>query len=488
LDHTYKGESGTTVILKDFLYRRIPDADTFHRQIAARFGLTRNDWKIAVVNSLGSEESFGIGELELELLEGTRLDVDGRPVQLEDGTQLQVSGWVGVSKDAYKDEIMAGIRVYVRGKIAVQTRDFDIPAGFTGEHTIRSYLVGQIHADWLDDDDQEDLVRSDRQGILWTSERGLAFQEWGQKLIKELGSKSETSRRQQVWDLFREKSNIEAVARERFPDNDLRRSVLDVARVVARTAARDSLENPGYVQSLVDIAFSLGPHKAIVDKLHEVSIDADSPFDALVGLFTQARVAEMYSLGQIAAERIRAIENLETKLTTAAEEAELQKLLEEAPWLINPQWTVLTQNQTLETARVALERWHEATYGTPLTTSAIDYRSKRPDFVLLNFNNALQVVELKKPGHEFNDDDFLRLHNYYEAITNFLAQHDEIRSDFPFGFRITLVCDTVTLNGVTQTAYQRLVSEVLTQITWEDFLRRTKKMHQDFLLVVNKGG
>ncbi|WP_281179989.1 hypothetical protein [Nocardia amamiensis] len=38
---------------------------------------------------------------------------------------------------------------------------------------MRSYLVGAIHVDWLDD--EEDLVRSDRQDIMWSSPRGEAL-------------------------------------------------------------------------------------------------------------------------------------------------------------------------------------------------------------------------------------------------------------------------------------------------------------------------
>jgi hypothetical protein len=486
-DQTFRANRGTTIILRNFLYRRIPEPQVFHRQLAARFGITRQDWAIKVIDSANHATSFQIGELAVDLLQGTKIDLVERPVVLEDGTRLPVLGWVGVSRDAYRDEVMAGIRIYARGKIVAQTRDFDIPAGFTGEHTIRSYLVGVIHADWLDEDDQEDLIRSDRQDILWSSERGQAFKQWGQELVRELGRSSQSSRQQQVWTLFRGKSGIEEQAAKLFDDPDIRRSVTDVARIVARTASRDSLENPEYVQSIVDLAFHLGPHRAIVDRLHEIAIDATSPFDALVGLFTQARVAEMYSLGQIAAERVRAIENLENKLASAKEESELQKLLEEAPWLIDPQWTVLTRNQTLETFRAAFERWYESTYGTPITTSAIAYKLKRPDFILMNFGNALQVVELKKPGYQFGDSDFERMHRYYEALTTFLQQNLEFKKDFPYVFHITLVCDSVKLDGIARTAYERLQDQVLTQISWEVFLRRTKLMHEDFLMVAKSG-
>ena len=44
---------------------------------------------------------------------------------------------------------------------------------------MRSYLVGEVHADWLDDD-AEDLIRTDRQSILWDSERGQASRGWAQ--------------------------------------------------------------------------------------------------------------------------------------------------------------------------------------------------------------------------------------------------------------------------------------------------------------------
>ena len=65
----------------------------------------------------------------------------------------------------YKDELMAGVRIYCRGKIAAQSLLFNKHAGFTGEYNIRSYLVGQLDADWLDEDD--DLIQTDRRDILW---------------------------------------------------------------------------------------------------------------------------------------------------------------------------------------------------------------------------------------------------------------------------------------------------------------------------------
>ena len=58
-----------------------------------------------------------------------------------DGTFYPLVGWMGYAKEPYKDDLMAGVRIYCRGKITAQTNIFNRKAGFTGEHDIRSHLI-----------------------------------------------------------------------------------------------------------------------------------------------------------------------------------------------------------------------------------------------------------------------------------------------------------------------------------------------------------
>src|SRR5436189_238138 len=99
-----------------------------------------------------------------------------------DGTFYPLTGWIAYSQHPYKDDLMAGVRIYCRGKIAAQTHIFNMKAGFTGEYDIRSYLIGTLNADWLDEG--EDLIRTDRQDILWSHELGQHFEAWGQSVVK----------------------------------------------------------------------------------------------------------------------------------------------------------------------------------------------------------------------------------------------------------------------------------------------------------------
>ena len=79
-DRTFRSQSGTTVRLIDFLPKRVPNQETFHRQMARRFGLPQNIFKISVEDTRNPKENppFEIGSLEIPLMEGTRVDVSRR--------------------------------------------------------------------------------------------------------------------------------------------------------------------------------------------------------------------------------------------------------------------------------------------------------------------------------------------------------------------------------------------------------------------------
>jgi len=485
-DKTYSPNMGTIIKFRNFLPRRTPDADTFHRQVARRFGLELPDFRIAIVDT-ETDEKFQVGQLEVEIEEATRINVDDRPVTLDEGMKLPVRGWVAYAKHPYKNEEVAGVRIYARGKIASTTRDFGLKAGFTGEHNLRSYLVGVIHADWIDEDDEEDLIRSDRQDILWASEKGIAFQEWGQKLLKELGKKSLFPMRQKAWKVFLEKSGLEDEAKKRFEDSKVAEAAMQVGKTIGSIASLEDLQDAEYVQNLKELVLTIAPHKMIVDKLKEVeTMEVDRPLELVSKIFNDAKVAEAASLGQVAMERIGALNKLEEilKSQSIADERTLQELLESAPWLINPQWTVLQANQTFESLRSAFERWYYNEYGEEiLTTTSGKGEKKRPDFVMLHIGRKVEIVEIKKPGHSLEDEEFDRLREYIERLQQFLNDNPTFKLDFP-ETHVTLICDKLNLSATPKLAYDKLFDDgILEKKTWEELLRDTRKVHEDFLKV-----
>lgn len=490
LDGAKQSWHGTRIILRQFSLKRVPSGDVLHRQISARFGISRTDWRVRIVDSDATEDSdqgFDVGDLEIPLMEGTRICVDDRPVPVklndEDALELitenlPVRGWVAYSRDPYKDDAMAGVRVFARGKLVAQTRDFDISAGFTGEYKMRSYVVGAIHADWLDDED--DLVRSDRQGIIWTSERGEALRQWGVTLLKELASGSEASARSRVWEDFLERSRLEERLRIAVPtDLAVRRAIQRAAKTLVRSVDRDRLRDADFVERAVQFAFAVGPHETLLQTLDEVADLSTGTLEPVIELFEKASVVEMYSLGQVARERIDAVETLKGLIESAStREYQLQQLIENAPWILYPDWTPLTRNQPLESLRGAFESWYFRNTGQEIATTSIN-STKRPDFVMLSYAGCIEIVEIKRPDHALTDEECQRALDYRYTVMDFLSESDQLTTRFP-RVRLTIICDKRSFSN---RMYGDMIEkdDDITLKNWATILHDTTQAHQDFL-------
>lgn len=494
-DGTYRKESGTTIRLSGFFPKRVPDADTFHRQLASRFVIAHSDFAIVVEDTRdpNTNSPKKVEHLNVAKVQSTVIDLSSRPVKTDAGEVLAVSGWLAMAKDAYKYEETAGVRIYARNKLVATTRDFEQPAGFTGEFTIRSYLVGEVYADWLDLDDGEDLIRSDRQSIIWESDYGRALRAWGGTLIKEIGKLAKDPRRKRVSAMFLEKSKLGDRARERFADEEVAKAALEIAKQIGSFAAEDELADDDYIEGLTDLILSVAPHKALIEAFRQFASEIDGgavpSLESLSDLFGKTRVAEMASYSQIAAERVRVIQELERIVLSNADESELQKLITRAPWLVEPSWTVISKNQTLKTFKSMFEDFYLDRTGDRVSL-AISMETKRPDFTLVSLGHRLYIVEIKRPKYDFVDGDAERLVNYIDVFDAFFAEHESIRNEFPQGYQIILIVDSL---GHKKPAHRQSIaaalrSEKLAHVKWKDFLYRTKRAHEQFLEASDKAG
>ena len=479
-DGTMSPSRGTRITLSDFFAKRVPDMDTLKRQLARKFSLNMPDFQISIVDS-ETGESDKLLETDIEIEPDTKIERD--ELIDSDDRKLHVRGWVAYSKHPYRNEEVAGVRIYARGKLAAVTRDFGRKAGFTGEHSIRSYLVGEIHADWLDD--EEDLIASDRQDILWSSDKCEKFKEWGQKLVGELGKRAETSIRDATYRIFAEKSGFEKAVRDRFGDTNVYNDALKVGKALGQIADRGLLDSGTYADDLRDLVLAVAPSKMIVDRLAKIA-DEEEPaaLDVLSSLFGDAKLAEMASMGYIAAMRVRAIEKLESAIrrTPDPDELEMQKILEEAPWLIDPQWTILQSNSTLNTFRKRFESWYSKKHkGASITTSVVGGSSTRPDFILISAYNTVEIVEIKKPGHRLNEDEFNRLHGYMVDIDDHIKDNKAIMPGVD-KCHLTLICDDIDLAGQADDSFKyRTDKKQITHKTWENVLEGARTAHEDFI-------
>jgi len=520
LDNTWSERTGTVITLRKFSYRRVSDYTTFSRQLSQRFGLPSSDWCIKIrdltKNPSQDDHEQIVDKFTVETLDHTKLIFEGPDgpnfsgrVQSDiqssfkalgpDGSEIEnlkagfiydekffpITGWVAYSKKPYKDDLMAGIRIYCRGKIATKTSVFNREAGFHREYSIRSYLVGELHANWLDEDD--DLILTDRRDILWSDSICREFQEWGKRIIEKIGNISRNPLRKRRYERFLEIGNVEERLHKEFPTSrydDMRKDARELIKLWSQSLDDSEAEDLEVVKRVLDIAINMAPHISLNNTLRKAA-DKEKTSIAIMGEILQtARLAELSSFGRIAKNRISVIERVrKLKGNPETVEMEMQKLIQTAPWLINPQWTPITANQTFNTLKKELERCYKKTIGKDFSLGDFQETNRRPDFILLSQDNGLQIIEIKRPGKGLTNDEMDRIIDYYNILDNFLK--DPANKKFSDSFqhhRVTLVCDKIDLIRSQKVSYDAYVTDgKLTRISWAVFLLNTEIMHQDFL-------
>lgn len=521
-DRTFSETKGTTIILRGFLTRKVPALDDLAQQIAQRFGalLDEGSFDVDLRNNLEkSATPVSVQSLDLPGMPGTRIEfkgplptlVDndptdyvaehqsGEPTSLNagfhfDGQFYPIQGWVGYSKAPVKTEIAAGIRIYCRKKFAAQTLSFDMPSGFTGEMQIRSYLIGELHCDWLDEG--EDLIHTDRSNIQWSSDVGQELRAWGQKVVREIGKTARRPAAETTLEIFRRTIDLEGELKRRFPSRHqdaMRKRARGMAEALARKLHPVDAEDPIAAMEIVTLVAAFAPHMELSEELNRASMSDEAMSLGTVGTILQsAKLAESMTLGSIVDKRLRIVDQFRSLVhaTPSTDERQLQVLLEQAPWLIRPEWTAISENRRLSTVRDRLERYLSDRMKRPVSLSTIMHPTKRPDFVLIGAEGPLRIVEIKKPQHGFDEDDFGRLYNYVEAFDAFFADdaHKATLHGID-GYEVTLVADKVDLRPMPMGAFDQLrATGRLYRVPWDALIDHTKAVHEDFLRGLSDAG
>ena len=162
--------------------------------------------------------------------------------------------------------------------------------------------------------------------------------------------------------VFFETGDVERRIHDAYPseqEREIRGKATEVAKMLGRTISPSEAEDAEIVGDLTELSITLAPHITLDENMREAANQQETPMSTLIGFLRTARLAELSSFGRIAEDRLKVIGRLETlKNEKDTEEKILQKLIEDAPWLINPEWAPVTANQSLRTLRKEFERYY----------------------------------------------------------------------------------------------------------------------------------
>lgn len=521
-DKTYSATSGTSIILRDFLTRKVPSLDDLAQEVSQRFGnlLDVGDFSVTLVDNDASPPiTHLVSPLDLPGMPDTRINFQGplptlarldqgtykashesgQAVSLSAGFEFEgkfypVTGWIGYSKEPVKQEIAAGIRIYCRKKFAAQTLAFDTPSGFTGEFQVKAYLIGELHCDWLDE--EEDLIHTDRQNIQWSSDIGSAFRDWGRTIVKEIAKNARRPAAETTLELFKKTVDLNDELSRRFPSKEqdgIKRRAKDVIETLARKMAPVDAKDRDAAMEVVSLGTAFAPHMELSDALSRAASSADAlTIGTVASILSSAKLAEAMTLGTIAEKRLKIIEQFKELVHAkpSSSELELQKLIEQAPWLIRPEWTPISENKGLKKVKDSLERFLTSKTGQDVTLSTISNPTKRPDFVLIGSEGPLRLVEIKKPLHDFDKADFDRFWPYVDALDEFFADKANASAlSIVQGYEITLVADGIKLPSFLNGSLDSLKNaKKLVHVRWDVLIDHTKSVHEDFLSALEQSG
>ena len=111
--------------------------------------------------------------------------------------------------------------------------------------------------------------------------------------------------------------------------------------------------------------------------------------------------------------RLHAVRQMQKIIEKGATETHLQRLIEDFPWLLKPEWEILAANQQIGNIirEISAEKWN----------STIENDKTRPDFVFLSDANDQKIVIVELKGAEFNKtlmpEEFVQLGGYIDKLS-----------------------------------------------------------------------
>lgn len=460
-DKKTKEKRGTEIILKKLKISRAINKDQFMRSMNRRFAVFSDDFVVKINNEIIEKKEVDAQYRwpEKGIIEE---DIDGAG---------KIKWWIGTLKKPIQHKESRGISVIVRGKIAQEPFFFDLVGGFGGQ-LAEPYTVGEVEADFLDQ--EEDLIATGRQTILWENERANKLKKWGQAKVKEIFIE---------WQQKRKKSKIERLQfriNEREPGLWARiqrfepRARKIVESTIDKLSAIPTIEEDELVE-LVRFILNGVENKYFIDMIKEINDTKKHNLVYLLNLLKEWDIIEAISLAQIVRGRLQIIDEFERMILDekayTTEWPQLHSYLENHPWLVNPQWEKAISHKSL------------------LETFKKEFKSKIPkkepnrlkqlDFLFLGLSDLHYIIiEIKRPSEKADVDDFAQLNKYMVLLNSYFDKHVSDR-DKPKIDGLLVAGELLPEGRNAWESYKDIDFK-----SWPKLLERAKNMHNEYFKIV----
>ncbi len=353
-----------------------------------------------------------------------KLDLDGyppkkmcfeRPYYFDDHGEIskegayKIKGWIAIARHSNDldstsdDENLNKITVVVRGKIAQE----DILSEYRLGGMITKYLYGEINADFLDEDDKEDIATSSRQKIAEDDQRYKALKNFIENELKAIWGKTNKLKAKKG---VEEAGSYNPYVKEWY--NNLESPFKTLAEKIFGAIAESGMDyryrNEFYANGI--LTFEMLKMNEAVELLDAVD---DSNVESFLQHLNQISSIEKIRYGEIIAERLAVIEKFRNIVDDNVRERILEEFLFDNLWLLDPAWERATEYEHME------ETLQAVADGLPdSSTVRLDIRYRTGSgYVIIELKRAL--VQLSKSDIEG------QLRKYKDALEHKLLNYTD---------------------------------------------------------------
>ncbi len=436
------GHGGATRIVLSHLSKNLTamTVDGLKRRIARRFSIIGPSLRFRVVvngSEIGPEDRGYHKSIEYIWTYGDQTDFLSLCTNLkrssEDRTQavhptleahsLGLSGWIGTvaSPGQLSDEEgdnLNRIAIFMRGKLAQE----DVLDEFGQKEIYADYVIGELHCDGLDTDENADIATSSRQALKQDDLRFTALRDVIRGELRHVASRWSDWRRTDGTKIAQSVPAVSAWL------NDLKG---DTKRKAQRWIGRLNTirsDGDGDKKELLKasiLAFESYRRKEQLDKLSDIS---DEGLAALLPVFQDIDDLELSYYGQIVEMRLGVVRKLQKLLKDEVKEKVIQQYVFDHLWLIDPSWERARGTEHIET------KVHDC---LEADTAALNEEEQlaRIDIAYRTASGSHVIIELKRSSVSTPVDRLVAQVRKYRSGVRKIVQQSDFK-DWP----IQIIC------------------------------------------------
>lgn len=450
-----RDKNGTRITLTGLKRKTPVNADSVRRDLAKHFSIIDGNFQVTVNGTAITPADKFRGDAKAE-----RTWTINEKVRPDDKTNdWAVSGKILAMKKTLDAEDV-GLTIMARGKLIQRNTTFGVKQG--GKHTY-SYITGEIEADFFDED--EDLISTNRQDVIWESDKGEALKIWGKKKLKEVSSELEKERKAKREKKVRGDPEVASWLEGLVPaEKKTANKIIGILTLGDYLASERQIEIVRYVKN----SFEERAFTEMVADLPEVPESAK-----ILDMFKTWSLLEAREMLRIVRGRLTAIETLEQLVKRNAKEVpDMHEYFKESPWILDPTWT--DWHHELSYSKMLSEKYPE---------EQLKEKDRRIDFVATAVGNTLHVVELKRPEHKVTYADMRQLLDYVGFAKKQWGNHPERLHRDVVGY---IVAGGIRDDHVTKTTVDEAAEHKRYVKTYNDLVDHARKTHEEFVKKLEK--